>query len=140
LRSSVLGVTALSETISVGPSAKLLPESFMDTAAVSPYASQGQPGDALLRLLVGCAFWGRRAVCSSKERPYFFRHPDGPNQQINRSLEKRRMISFDSTRTSARDRIAPCSAPSWAPAHLHLAAAAAIRWAGQPTAEALNLY
>src|SRR5215813_14228537 len=81
LRSSVLGVTALSDTISLVPSARLLPPaSFITAAAVSP--PQGSSCVALLRLLLRCAFRGRRAVCSCQETPEFFRHPDGPNQQI----------------------------------------------------------
>src|SRR5215468_7103394 len=93
LRSSVLGVTALSDTISLVPSAKLPPESFITTAAVSP--PQDQSSALLVRLFLPCAFRGRRAVCSRQETPDLLSYPDGPNQQVNRSLKKSRAVAFN---------------------------------------------
>src|SRR6267143_2782082 len=96
---SVLALTAPSDTISAASSAKLPPESFIPSAAVPQLlricanAWRRRHG---FSLRASGAFRGRLAVCSNQQHPRFFCDPDRPNQQINRSLEKRRMVSFNS--------------------------------------------
>src|SRR5713101_9029742 len=96
---SVLSFTALSDTISIVSSAKLPPESFMQTTAVPQYVQISRQRMASLQLLrhstLRSTFRGRPSVGSRHEHPRFFGDPDWPNQQIDRSLEKRRMISFN---------------------------------------------
>src|SRR6266852_5313105 len=96
---SVLGLVTLSDTISVFSSAKLPPESFMRTTAAPQCIQISRQQMNSLRLLhritLRSTFRGRPAVGSRHEHPRFFGDPDWPNQQIDRSLEKRRMISFN---------------------------------------------
>src|ERR1700674_5332850 len=48
-----------------------------------------------LRLLGPGGFRRGGAMFSGQERPRLLSHPDRSNQQIHRSLEKRRMIALD---------------------------------------------
>src|SRR5262249_41676182 len=100
LRSSVLGVTALSDTISLVPSAKLPPASFIAAAAVLRLRFSSS---AVIRMLFRRAFRGRRAMRSRQETPKFLRHPDWPNQQIDRSLKKCWSIAFDAVPHKQKD-------------------------------------
>src|ERR1700674_1024567 len=97
--SSVLALLTLSDTISVVSPAKLPPESFMETAAIPQCVQilrpRVKPPRLLHHITLRSTFRGRLAVRSRQEHPSFFCDPDRPNQQIDRSLEKRRMISFD---------------------------------------------
>src|SRR5712691_9201793 len=96
---SVLSFTALSDTISIVSSAKLPPESFMQTTAVPQCFQISRQRKASLQLLrqstLRSTFRGRPSVGSRHEHPRFFGDPDWTNQQIDRPLEKRRMISFN---------------------------------------------
>src|SRR5260370_4639646 len=71
----------------------------MQTAAVTQYFKISRRRLKSLQLLdcvtLRNSFRGRRAVRARQEHPSFFCDPDWPNQQINRSLEKRRMVSLD---------------------------------------------
>src|SRR6266481_2578855 len=49
----------------------------------------------LHRITSRSTFRGRPAVCSGQQHPCFLCNPDWPNQQINRSLKKRWMVSLD---------------------------------------------
>src|SRR5712671_5369773 len=97
--SSVLALVTPSDTIPVVPSAKLPPESFMQTAAVPQAFQISRMRVTSLRLLhritSRSTFRGRPAVCSGQQHPCFFCDPDWPNQQINRSLKKRWMVSLN---------------------------------------------
>src|SRR2546421_8818014 len=96
---SVLALGTPSDTISVLSSAKLPPESFMQTAAVPQSFQISRKRVKLLRLLhritSRSTLRGRPAVRSAQEHPCFFCDPDWSNQQIDRSLEKRRMVSLN---------------------------------------------
>src|SRR6266852_2974801 len=96
---SVMGLVTLSDTISVFSSAKLPPESFMRTTAAPQCIQISRQQMNSLRLLhritLRSTFRGRPAVPSRQEHPCFFCDPDWPNQQIDRSLEKRRMVSLN---------------------------------------------
>src|SRR6266849_7848704 len=96
---SVLALVTLSDTISVFSSAKLPPESFMRTTAAPQCIQISRQQMNSLRLLhritLRSTFRGRPAVPSRQEHPCFFCDPHWPNQQIDRSVEKRRMVSLD---------------------------------------------
>src|ERR1700730_19424062 len=96
---SVLALAISSDTISVLSSAELPPESFIQAAAVPQFAQNLHKRVTAMSRRRYCVlrgtFRGRPAVCSGQEHPCFFCDPDWPYQQIDRSLKKRRMISFD---------------------------------------------
>src|SRR6266851_5223525 len=95
---SALALVTLSDTISALSSAKLPPESFMRTAAPQCFQISRQQVNSLQllhRITLRSTFRGRPAVPSRQEHPCFFRDPDWPNQQIDRSLEKRRIVSLN---------------------------------------------
>src|SRR5260370_10756489 len=96
---SVFVLVTPSDTISIVSSAKLPPESFMQTAAVPQSFPISKPREALLQLLqcaaLRSAFRGRFAVRSRQEHPCFLRNPYRPNQQIDRSLQKCRTVSLN---------------------------------------------
>src|SRR6202012_2513453 len=91
LRSSEVGFTAVSGAISVASPATFLPRSSIRGPAVLNFV--------LLELRsIPFRFRSVRRggrVPSTQEIPELFCDPDGSNQQIDRSLEKCRMIAFD---------------------------------------------
>src|SRR5260370_36044734 len=95
---SVLSFAALSATIPIASSAKLPPASFMQTPpslSIFRFHASEWHQQLLRHSTLRRTFRGRPSVCSCQKHPCFFCNPDWPNQQINRSLEKRRMISFN---------------------------------------------
>jgi hypothetical protein len=96
---SALALLALSDTISIISSAKSPPESFMQTAATPQFFKIARRRLKSLHLLhrvtLRSTFRGWPAVRARYEHPCFLCNPDWTDQQIKRSLEKRRTVSFD---------------------------------------------
>src|SRR5260370_8216355 len=95
---SVLSFAALSATIPIASSAKLPPASFMQTPpslSIFRFHASEWHQQLLRHSTLRSTFRGRPSVCSCQKHPCFFCNPDWPNQQVNRSLEKRRMVSLD---------------------------------------------